>query len=157
MFQKVIYHKTYPKPAIDEFEASLDPSIEKFEAIMEDSLKESSDTSTPTPSSKDIFKMLHKGAVFVPLPEREAMAKKFIETVKDISESYEIDTEIKTGSGTITATFYFNCGAAMGFLKQAICLSDDIAFITNIGGYELVMSLDFYTHALFRHGKQFRP
>ena len=71
MFQKVIYKRQYNKPTIEEIEAEI--ADEPIPAEVKE----------PAPSkykcsSKDIFKQLNEGAVYVPLPERKPIAKVFI-------------------------------------------------------------------------------
>lgn len=88
---------------------------------------------------------------------REKPAKEFVKAAIDISEAYEIDTEIRQGAGVITVEFSFDSGGAMGFLKSAIQFADDISFVANVKDHEIVMILDFFTHAVYRHGKQMRP
>lgn len=150
MFQKVIYKKKYDRMTVEEIEqAFLDDSRDFSENEKPMIEKES--------SSQDVFKLLNKGAVFVPLPEREQLAKDFIKQAILISETYQIDTEIREGGGSITAMYSFDCGGAMGFLKSVIQYADDISFFSNTNGYEIVLALDFYTHALYRHGRKMRP
>ena len=94
-------------------------------------------------SSKDIFKQLNEGAVYVPLPERKPIAKVFISQAIEISENYQIDTEIRQGAGTVTVIFSFDCGGAMGFLKSVIQYADDISFFSSTNGYEIVLATRF--------------
>lgn len=143
MFQKVIYKRQYNKPTIEEIEAEI--ADEPIPAEVKE----------PAPSkdkcsSKDIFKQLNEGAVYVPLPERKPIAKVFISQAIEISENYQIDTEIRQGAGTVTVIFSFDCGGAMGFLKSVIQYADDISFFSSTNGYEIVLALDFYTYALYR-------
>lgn len=93
----------------------------------------------------------------MPLPERKPIAKAFISQAIEISENYQIDTEIRQGAGTVTVMFSFDCGGAMGFLKSVIQYADDISFFSSTNGYEIVLALDFYTYALYRHGRKMRP
>lgn len=86
-----------------------------------------------------------------------AIAKVFISQAIEISENYQIDTEIRQGAGTVTVIFSFDCGGAMGFLKSVIQYVDDISFFSSTNGYEIVLALDFYTYALYRHGRKMRP
>lgn len=148
--QKVIYQKKYPKPSAEELEAELEGCDDLFKQFEEM-------TSNESVTEKDIFKMLNKGAVYVPLPDRVKPAEEFIKTAIDISETYEIDTEIRQGAGTITVVFSFDSGGAMGFLKRAVRFADDISLLANVDGYDIVMILDFCTHAVYRHGRQMRP
>ena len=84
-------------------------------------------------------------------------SKVFISQAIEISENYQIDTEIRQGAGTVTVIFSFDCGGAMGFLKSVIQYADDISFFSSTNGYEIVLALDFYTYALYRHGRKMRP
>lgn len=45
----------------------------------------------------------------------------------------------------------------MKYLLEVIREADDISFFANIKGYEIVMCLDFYTHATYRNGRMMRP
>lgn len=150
MFQKVIYKKKYERMTVEEID----------QAFVDDSC-DFSDNEKPMiekkSSAKEIFKLLNKGAVFVPLPEREQLAKDFIKQAILTSETYQIDTEIREGGGSITVMYSFDFGGAMGFLKSVIQYADDISFFSNTDGYEIVLALDFYTHALYRHGRKMRP
>ena len=70
MFQKVIYKRQYNKPTIEEIEAEI--ADEPIPAEVKE----------PAPSkdkcsSKDIFKQLNEGVVYVPLPERKPIASIF--------------------------------------------------------------------------------
>lgn len=150
MFQKVIYKKEYKRMTAEEIEqAFIDDSHDFSENEKATTEKES--------SSQEIFKLLNKGAVFVPLPEREQLAKDFIKQEILISETYQIDTEIRESGGSISVMYSFDCGGAMGFLKSVIQYADDISFFSNANGYEIVLALDFYTHAVYRHGRKMRP
>ena len=141
MFQKVIYKRQYNKPTIEEIEAEI--ADEPIPAEVKE----------PAPSkykcsSKDIFKQLNEGAVYVPLPERKPIAKVFISQAIEISENYPIAGYGIQGAGTVTVIFSFDCGGAMGFLKSVIQYADDISFFSSTNGYEIVLALDFYTYAL---------
>lgn len=150
MFQKVIYKKEYKRMTAEEIEqAFIDDSHDFSENEKATTEKES--------SSQEIFKLLNKGAVFFPLPEREQLAKDFIKQAILISETYQIDTEIRESGGSISVMYSFDCGGAMGFLKSVIQYADDISFFSNANGYEIVLALDFYTHAVYRHGRKMRP
>lgn len=150
MFQKVIYKKEYDRITAEEIEQAFIDESRDFSENEKPMIEKES-------SSQDIFKLLNKGAVFVPLPEREQIAKDFIKQAILISETYQIDAEIREGGGSITVMYSFNCGGAMGFLKSVIQYADDISFFSNTNGYEIVLGLDFYTHALYRHGRKMRP
>ena len=150
MFQKVIYKKKYDRMTVEEIEQA-------FIGGSHDSSENEKPMIEKDFSSQEIFKPLNKSAVFAPLPEREQLAKDFVKQAILISETYQIDAEIREGGGSITVMYSFDCGGAMGFLKSVIQYADDISFFSNTNGYEIVLALDFYTHALYRHGRKMRP
>lgn len=45
----------------------------------------------------------------------------------------------------------------MGFLRRIIEMSDDISFFDHIKGFDMVMSLDFYTKAVFKRDRLIHP
>ena len=75
----------------------------------------------------------------------------------EISNDYELDIEIEEHLSHISATYYFDCGACMGFLRRIIEMSDDISFFDHIKGFDMVMSLDFYTKAVFKRDRLIHP
>ena len=70
MFQKVIYKRQYNKPTIEEIEAEIADEPIPAEA------KEPAPSKDKC-SSKDIFKQLNEGAVYVPLPERKPIVGRY--------------------------------------------------------------------------------
>ena len=103
------------------------------------------------------MKMIYSNVTYLALPEREKMAQTFIETAIEISNDYELDIEIEEHLSHISATYYFDCGACMGFLKRIIEMSDDISFFEHIKGFDMAMSLDFYTKAVFKRERLIQP
>ena len=74
----------------------------------------------------------------------------------DFLEAFGEDAEQEHLSH-ISATYYFDCGACMGFLRRIIEMSDDISFFDHIKGFDMVMSLDFYTKAVFKRDRLIHP
>ncbi|MBP3294407.1 MAG: hypothetical protein J6N32_11695 [Clostridia bacterium] len=105
----------------------------------------------------EFWNILCNETEYVPLPEREKTAEHFKNTAIEISEMYELDIKIKQTQSHLSVNYYFNSAGCMGFLKDILCLADDITFFANIQGYEIVMSLDYYTHAVYRRGKRIEP
>lgn len=54
----------------------------------------------------------------------------------------------------ITADFYFNAGGSLRYMKEVLKLADDVSLFANVCGYDIIMSLDYYTHAVFVGGRQ---
>lgn len=58
----------------------------------------------------------------------------------------------------ISATYYFDFGGGIKYLTDIIGMADNIAFFGRKDkAYDIVMLLDFYTHAVCRNGRQVSP
>lgn len=93
----------------------------------------------------------------IPIPDRENGAREFIAAAKDVSELYRLDVKITEHIDHISADFYFNAGGSLRYMKEVLKLADDVSFFANVCGYEIIMSLDYYTHAVFVRGRQVYP
>ena len=133
---EIIYEKHFHKETIEELEKER---IDLVEAFGEDAKQ--------APSFNEIMKMIYSNVTYLALPEREKM----------VSNDYELDIEIEEHLSHISATYYFDCGACMGFLKRIIEMSDDISFFEHIKGFDMAMSLDFYTKAVFKRERLIQP
>ena len=138
---EIIYKKQFCKERIEEIE----PEMTNFT------------DSSHAPSFEEIMKEIYSGVSYLALPQREKQAKAFIKAAIDLSNAYEVDIEIEEHFSHISVNYFFYCSAAMGFLKKIIQMADDISFFDHINGYDLVMSLDFYTKAVFKRGRLIQP
>ena len=134
---EIIYEKHFHKETIEEIERERIDFVEAF--------------------GEDAEPVSYTNVTYLVLPEREKMAKTFIKTAIEISNDYELDIEIEEHLSHISATYYFDCGACMGFLRRIIEMSDDISFFDHIKGFDMVMSLDFYTKAVFKRDRLIQP
>ena len=144
--EEVIYEKTYPREDIAELHAALSEEVD-------DQDREEKQRMT----FEEIIEEIYEGVEYEPLPERAKSAEIFVELAKRISEIYELDVKIVKHYSHISVDFCFSSSGCMGFLKHIIRFADDISFFANIKGYEIVMSLDHYTHAETRHGRRIHP
>lgn len=144
--KEVIFEKTYPVEILDGVKASM---IEQGLPIV--------DKSPHKMTHEEIMEEIFKGVEYVFLPERVKSATAFIKTAIEISETYELDVKIVKHHTMISVNYYFNSCGCMGFLREVIAYADDISFFANIMGYEIVMSIDHYTHAVMRNGKRLKP
>ena len=131
MCDSIIYEKHYPKVNTAENEIELTSRAEplSFEQIME---------------------KIYKDVVYVPLPEKQATAREFLEEAIAISNTYEVDIKIRQYFERIEVKYYFDCAVSVGFLKEILVSADEISFFKDDEGFNLALSLDFYTHAIYR-------
>ena len=144
--EEVIYEKTYPREDIDELHAKLSKEVDVQDRDEKKRM-----------TFDEIMEEIYEGVEYELLPERAKSAEIFVELAKRISEIYKLDVKIVKHYSHITVDFCFSSSGCMGFLKHIMRFADDIAFFANINGYEIVMSIDHYTHAETRHGRRVHP
>lgn len=144
--EEVIYEKSYPREDIEELRAIL--SKEEDAQEHEHNKRMTFD---------EIIDEIYEGVEYEPLPERAKSAELFVKTAIEISETYELDVKITRRHSHISVDYCFDSSGSMGFLKYIIRFADDISFFANIKGYDIVMSIDHYTHAEIRHGRRIHP
>lgn len=80
-----------------------------------------------------------------------------MKVAREISELYELDIKITKCVGYIAVDYYFNSCFGLCYLKDIIQMADEIGFYANTHGYDINLSLNYYTHAIFHHGRQLCP
>lgn len=142
---EVLYEKKYPKESpedLEELQRQLDAGeIEEHEM----------------PTAEEFFKRLEEDYLYIPMPERKKKVANFIRTARKVSQLYELDITIKKHVSHISAEFCFDASPCLRYLLDVIRLADDIAFFANIRGYEIIMCLDIYTHAVIHKGRWINP
>lgn len=141
---KVIFEKKYPK---------LDWA--ELEAEMEKERKFCSGDQNLT--ADEIVDRMSKDIKTVEMPERRKTVIAFIQNVTQIAETYEVDVRITQYETHVTADFFFDGGGRMGFLKEAIAYADDISIFQDKDGADFKLSIDHYTHAVYRKGRKVLP
>ena len=145
--KKIIYEKTYPKESIEEIRAFMIDNDDPHKA----------DKNKKNLTFDTFIEEVYKNVEFVYLPERKKSAKAFVKTAIEISQIYELDVKITQHYSHISVDYYINNTASMGLLKRVVAFADDISFFSKIKGCDIVMSIDHYTHAVLRHGRQMQP
>ena len=129
--RKVIFERHYPSVDEELDEAALAEIDKRCETVKE-------------MSSDDIIDRLTRDIEIVELPERKKSVREFIRTVKLTAETYEIDTRITEYDTHVSADFYFDFGG-------------DVLFFHPKEGFEIIMTIEHYTHAVYRKGKKILP
>lgn len=144
---KTIYEKKFPRLDISEIKR-----LEK-EVAKESSTEEETEHLT----FEEIIQRIYKDMIYAVMPGRKEKALAFMRKAVAISELYEMTIKIEEHLSHVCVTYYFDCSGGMKRLIDIIKDADDISFFNQIDGYEIVMSLDFYTHTEYRHGRQMNP
>ncbi len=146
----VIYEKHYPHPTIEEEMKEL----EEYQKVIETSPDCKFE---PIKPFNEFFKDIIENRTLILLPERMKGAEAFIQLAIETSEFYEFDTRINREDSHIAVSYSFDSGGDMAYLIPVIRLADSISFFTGIHGFEITISLDYYTHAVYDKGRLCHP
>lgn len=142
--EEIIYEKRYPKESMENFIALTDWLNREL-------------SQKPVPSFDQFQKRLEEDYIYILIPHRQRIAKKFVWIAREISELYELDVKITKHVSHISVDYYFGATSCMRYLKDVIKFADDISFFANIEGYKIVLCLDCYTHAVYHRGRRIYP
>ena len=145
MFSQVIYEKQFPK----------DPVLEAL--LKQQAADEYNAQQSQYPSFRAMLADLERHTTYIPRPYRLKNRKRFINAAIALSDRYEIDISIMQSRGVISATFYFDPCAGIHNLNNIMGMADEFEFLTNIHGYEICMTLNYYTHKIIRNGIVISP
>lgn len=146
---EIIYEKHYPHKSFEEEMKEMEEYCSKMgkdESVVD-----------LQPSFEEFYKDMIENRTLILLPEKANRAQDFIDLAIKTGKFYELDTIIRKADSHITASYSFDSGGDMMILLPILREADNIAFFAGIRGYEITMSIDFYTHAVFHHGRLVYP
>ena len=91
------------------------------------------------------------------MPERIKVCEDFIRAAIGVSELYELDTKIERHFDHISVDYSFNCCGGLRDINRVIGMADQSSFFKDIFGWDITISLDFFTHAVVRNGRVVAP
>lgn len=133
----IIYQKTYPM--IDSIADSVPQSFDNAPIL-----------------SFDDFMNRANDVQLEYIPGREEESKVFINTAIRLSEEYQLDLTIEKNDELISASYTVESGSCPEALKPLFILADRY-FFTVCKDYRLWVSLDYYTHKVYRNGRLIAP
>lgn len=140
---EVLYHKTYPKPD-DTEELAADEEIEEMPA-------------GPRLTFDEMMEKIQKDTYYVLLPNKMRCADLFVKEAIRISEWYELDLKVTKYDFNIVAEFYLNCGVVLYEHQRLMLLADSFEIFNNIEGHDILLRLEYNTHAVIRRSRQIYP
>lgn len=146
----VIYEKHYPHPTFEEEMKELDKYMKELEG--DPDYKPS-----PTPSFKEFCQSMAENTTLFLLPEKAKRAEDFIKLAIETSEIYELDIKISREDSHIAVNYSFDSAGDMALLIPVFRQADSISFFTGIYGFDITISLDYYTHAVFHKDRLIHP
>lgn len=139
---EVLYEKKYPRKEVD---YPAEP-IEK-KPLTEEQKKE----------FNRFLEELETSVVLVLLPHRQEGANRFIKAAIGVSKLYELDLRLTRHDSHISATISFDDGGCMSALKPLLAMGDDFAFFSTVNDRDHTISIDYFTHAVYRHEHLIAP
>lgn len=144
MSGKVIYQKEYPHLSYEEWDH------------LGDDVGQPKEYRYPGGSSA-LCKQIIENSVRVLMPERLENLDYFISVTKEIADLYEMDVLITEYDEKITVRLKLDIDGSFPALKRLILLTDDISFDCGEKERQISILLTYYTHAIYRAGKQVFP
>lgn len=135
--KSTIYQKTYPM---------IDTFIE--------TVSQTSDTVPPL-SFEDFMKKANDVQLEY-IAEREIEVQSFIDTAIQISNVFQLDLTVEKDDECVSATFTVESGPCPESLRPLFIFADRY-FFTVCKDYRLMISLDYYTHRVYRNGRLVAP
>lgn len=144
MNSEIIYEKKFPR----------EDDLELLEY-----LKSHKDKPIPPPpiTFDEFYSSIFESITLAPLPERQKSINAFIQAAVDVSEMYEVDITIKRYDSHINAIFTFEWGYYFSNLSTLFSMADRYCFFRNENLDEFIISLDYYTHAVYKNDNLLAP
>ena len=128
------------------------PTLEQIEEEMK---KENYDDNENLMSAEEFLDFMKKNRRTIPNERRIANKDKFIWAVRELSETYEIDADLKEDDDGYTASLYMNYASYNGYIKKLLglifILSDDFSVFEakDNRDSDLLMCFTYHTHNVY--------
>lgn len=146
----VIYEKHYSHPTLEE-------ELKELEEYRRELEKDPDYKPEPIKTFEEFYQDMMDNRTIIPIPEKIEKADEFIKLAIEASELYELDTKISEKDSCIEVNYSFDCAGDMVFLLSVFRKADSISFFTGICGFDITISLDYYTHAVYNKGRLVHP
>lgn len=146
----IIYEKHYHHPTLEE-------EMKELEEYQRDLEKDPDYKPEPTKTFEEFYQDMMDNRTIIPIPEKIEKADEFIKLAIEVSELYELDTKISRKDCYIEINYSFDSAGDMAFLIPVFRKADNISFFTGIYGFDITISLDYYTHTVYNKGRIVYP
>lgn len=146
----IIYEKHYPHPTLEE-------EMKELEEYMKEHESDPGYEPSPTPLFKEFCQSIAENTTLILIPEKAKRAEDFIKLAIEASKIYELDTKISREDSHIAVDYSFDSAGDMALLKPVFRQADSISFFSGVHCFDITVSLDYYTHAVFHKGRLVLP
>lgn len=105
----------------------------------------------------EIYGKMIRDTTYILIPERIKAGERFIQTAIEVSQRYKLDTKIIRHDSHITVKYAFNCCGGMCDIRRVFGMADEFAFFKDVCGRDILVCMDYYTHAVVRNGTVVSP
>ena len=125
-----------------------------FEQIEEEMKKENYDDNENLMSAEEFLDFMKKNRRTIPNERRIANKDKFIWAVRELSETYEIDADLRESVDGYTAYLYMSYASYSGYIKKLLgiifILSDGFSiFESKDNDSDVLMCFIYHTHNVY--------
>ena len=141
--ERVIFSNRFERPTLEEIEAAMK--------------KENYDDSANSMTAEEFLDFMQKNRRIVPNEKCIANKDKFIWAVRELSETFEIDADLKEDDDGYTATLYMSYASYNGYIKKLLglifILSDDFSVFKakDNRDSDLLMCFSYHTHNVWTY------
>ena len=128
------------------------PTLEQIEEEMK---KENYDDNENLMSAEEFLDFLQKNRRTVPNEKRLVNKEKFIWAVRELSETFKIDADLRESDDGYTAYLYMSYASYNGYIKKLLglifILSDEFSMFEakDNSGSDLLMCFTYHTHNVY--------
>ena len=139
--ERVIFSNRFDRPTLEEIEAEIK--------------KENLNDTAGSMTGEEFLDFMQKNKRTVPNEKCLANKDKFIWAVRELSETYEIDADLREDDEGYTASLYMNYASYNGYIKKLLglifILSDDFSVFEakDNRDSDLLMCFTYHTHNVY--------
>lgn len=138
--ERVIFSNRFERPTLEEIEAEMK--------------KENLNDTAGSMTGEDFIEFMKANRKIVPNEKRLADKEKFIWAVRELSETYEIDADLKETDDGFIAYLYIDFASYSGYIKKLLgiifILSDDFSiFKPKDNDSDVLMCFIYHTHNVY--------
>lgn len=142
--RRIIFSKHFEKDKLEDYKTTL----ETDNSITHD-----------FSDGDDFLKFIQKNRKSIPNQKRIDDKDKFIKTVYELSNSFEIDTDLIEFSDGYTANIYIDYACYTGYIKKLLetlfILADDISFLRgNEENANILFTFTYHTHHILLNNRE---
>ena len=108
-------------------------------------------------NARDFIDRLFDSITTEPLPQREERVTYFVRAAIELSARCSLDIEIRKYENHISVDFSFDKGCVIRGQNRLFQMADEITIMPGLNGRDVVLTLDYFTHAIYRNGRQISP